>query len=216
MRSARVPRRVVWPWRHTTTRLLVRHPLLRRRSVDGDGCTAAFPRSSTGREALPPRPRARGGFRPRQGSPVTPPRPGRLAGPVKPATAATLIRRAREIGQLLPHGTRHPPCLAPPSERAAGRTIPGAHFGTVGPPHALWTTTKRSPSPPASRRRAFLPRRPEERLLAPPKNVILWLLRSASAPAGCAPRRRPFLGSPSREGTVPSAWMEIPDVEPPR
>src|SRR5215207_9037496 len=103
-----------------------------------------------------------------------------------------------EIGQP-PHGTRLRPCLAPPSEWA-GRATPGALFGTVGPPHALWTTTKRSPSPPASRRRTLLPRRPEERLLAPPRSVLLWLLRSAPAPAGCGQRRRPFLRSPSRAG----------------
>jgi hypothetical protein len=101
-----VPRRVVWPWRPTTTRLLVRHPSLRTRST-------AWPHSRFSEELDRQGGASAPSSRPRR----TPAAPGAtpapalvLAGllpwyPGKPATTATLIRRAREVGPL-PHGTR--------------------------------------------------------------------------------------------------------------
>ena len=174
--------------------VILRHERGRRH-----GRVAVFPRSSTGREAPPPRPRACGGFLPAPGLPRHP----------RPSWLACCSGEAGHGGSS--HPSRTGDRTAPPS-RHTSTPLSRASIGTGAdcairasslapsdrPAHSGRQQNGRRHRPQAAGERFF----PAARRAAPcpPRNVLLWLLRSASAPVGCDQRRRPFLESPSRAG----------------
>src|SRR4051812_1438109 len=177
------------------------------------GRIAVFPRSSTGREALAPRPRARGGPRPRQGLP----RHLRSSWPA--SCPGTLVSRLRRQLSSVAHGRLGPSLTAHVRRRCIGCMMCS---GTASPLPAsrigLWNSASRTQaalgscrdrpsSAPVCRRATWWRTAPSVTprsramwlLLAPRAAKVLMVMRAsglsrfilASAPRNSAVRRFP-------------------------